>query len=113
MYSHYSKYFPSTRRATGNANQPSDGYALLERAGFVRGAGAAGVHYLLPLGWRVHRRICAVIFDEMERHGVLNVTLPILQQRELWEETNRWDAYVRSKTMFRTKDEHKGGEFGL
>lgn len=113
MFTHYSKYFPATRRVTSDAAHGRDGYALLEQGGFVRGTGAAGVHYLLPLGWRVHRKICAIIFDEMERRGVLNLTLPILQQRELWEATNRWGAYVRSKTMFQTKEEHKGGEFGL
>jgi prolyl-tRNA synthetase len=85
----------------------------LERGGFVRSGGASGVHSLLPLGWRVHRKICDVIFDAMERRGVLNVTLPILQPRELWEQTDRWNAYVASQTMFRTRDEHKGGEFGL
>jgi len=57
--------------------------------------------------------VCDTIFKTMERHGVLNVTLPILQNRELWEETGRWRSYVESQTIFRTLDEHKGTEFGL
>lgn len=113
MYIRYSKYFPQTRREHSQGESASAGYAFLERGGFVRSAGAAGVYSLLPLGWRVHRKVCDTIFAVMEEHGVLNLTLPILQPRELWERTERWDAYVASKTMFRTRDEHKGAEFGL
>jgi prolyl-tRNA synthetase len=113
MYVLYSKYFPTTRREASQGDKTSTGYALLERGGFVRPTGAAGVNYLLPLGLRVHSKVCAIVFDEMERNGVLSLQMPILQQRELWERTKRWAAYVESKTMFRTKDEHKGAEFGL
>jgi prolyl-tRNA synthetase len=109
----YSRYFPQTRRTHSKEDGSDGGYALLERAGFIRSGGASGVHSLLPLGWRVHRKVCDVIFEVMERHGVLNLTLPILQSRELWEQSGRWDAYVSSQTMFRTRDEHKGTEFGL
>jgi prolyl-tRNA synthetase len=113
MYTRYSRYFPATRRSTSRSDGDDNAYTLLERAGFVRSSGAAGVHYLLPLGWRVHRKICDVVFDEMELNGVLNLQMPILQQRELWEMTKRWYAYINSKTMFRTVDEHRGTEFGL
>ena len=113
MYSSYSRYFPQTRREASQSDQTSPGYAFLERGGFIRSAHAAGVYSLLPLGWRVHRKVCDVIFSVMEENGVLNVTLPILQPKELWERTGRWPSYVESKTMFRTRDEHKGTEFGL
>ncbi len=113
MYTRYAQYFPQTRRELSQGEAVSPGYAFLDRGGFIRSAGAAGVYNLLPLGWRVHRKVCDVIFDEMERHGVLNMTLPILQPKELWEKTGRWDAYIASKTLFRTQDEHRGAEFGL
>jgi prolyl-tRNA synthetase len=89
------------------------GHALLERGGFLRGSGAAGVFTLLPAGWRVHRKICDTIFEEMERGGVQNLQLPILQQRELWERSGRWSSYIQNKVMFRTTEEHRGTEFGL
>lgn len=113
MHTSYSRYFPQTRREASQSGQVSPGYAFLERGGFIRSADAAGIYSLLPLGWKVHRKVCDVIFDVMEENGVLNVTLPILQPKELWEQTGRWPAYVESKTMFRTRDEHKGTEFGL
>jgi prolyl-tRNA synthetase len=113
MYTRYAQYFPQTRREISQGETVSPGYAFLDRGGFIRSAGAAGIYNLLPLGWRVHRKVCDVIFDEMERQGVLNMTLPILQPKELWEKTGRWDAYVASKTLFRTHDEHRGAEFGL
>ena len=113
MLVRYSRYFPQTRRLESQQDSASPGYALLERAGFVRPAGAAGIYTLLPLGWRVHRKVCDVIYDEMERRGVLNLQLPILQPKELWEQTGRWQPYVASKTMFRTCEEHRDTEFGL
>jgi prolyl-tRNA synthetase len=106
--------FPQTRR-TGSVDSEnsSPGYALMEQAGYVRPAGAAGVYSLLTLGWKSHRRICDVIFEEMELAGVFNVQLPVLQPKELWQRTGRWDKYAKDKTMFVTKEQHQGGEFGL
>lgn len=113
MHISYSNYFPETRRSASQGESVSPGYTYLERGGFIRSSGSAGIYSLLPLGWRVHRKVCDIIFQVMEEHGVLNLTLPILQQRELWEKTGRWEAYVSSKTMFRTRDEHRGSEYGL
>ena len=70
------------------AEETTTAYELLERAGFVRASGSAGIHSLLPLGWRVYDKICRVIYEEMEAAGVLNLQLPILQNRELWEPTS-------------------------
>lgn len=106
--------FPQTRRSGSiDPENSSPGYALMEQAGYVRPAGAAGVYSLLTLGWKSHRRICDVIFEEMERAGVFNVQLPILQPKELWQRTERWDKYAKDRTMFVTKEQHQGGEFGL
>ncbi|HWM54589.1 MAG TPA: proline--tRNA ligase [Solirubrobacterales bacterium] len=109
------KSFPQTRHASPNGTEQgvTSGYSLMERAGYVRPAGAAGVHSLLSLGWKAHRRICDAIYSAMEDAGVLNVQLPILQTRELWERTDRWSGYLSSKTMFVTTEHHSGVEFGL
>lgn len=108
-----SEHFPQTRRATPHEQQLTPGHALLERGGFLRSGGAAGIFTLLPVGWRVHRKICDAIFDEMESAGVQNLRLPILQQKELWERSGRWNTYVKDKVMFRTVEEHRGTQFGL
>src|SRR5205809_952320 len=106
-----SRHFPATRRELGASSSRSQ--QLLEQAGYIRRAGAAGVYSLLPLGWRVHDKICRIIFDEMEKAGVLNLQLPILQAKELWEQTQRWGKYITSKTMFTTAEPHTGAVYGL
>jgi prolyl-tRNA synthetase len=106
--------FPQTRRAmAADTEQFSPGYALMEQAGYVRPAGSSGIYSLLQLGWKSHQKICSVIYEEMEREGVLNVQLPILQSRALWERTERWGKYMEDQTMFVTEEKHGGGEFGL
>lgn len=105
------RHFPATRREIRGDLVASQ--ALLERAGYIRAAGAAGIYSLLPLGWRVHQRICEIIFSEMERGGVQNLQLPILQPRELWEKSGRWEQYRKTKTMFTTTELHTGAEYGL
>lgn len=111
MYALMSRHFPSTRRE-GKAGLV-DSHSLLERAGYIRNAGAAGIFILLPLGWRVHQRICRLIFDTMEKDGVHNLQLPILQPQALWEQTGRWSRYHATKTMFTTTEQHSQMRFGL
>ncbi|USN53551.1 MAG: proline--tRNA ligase [Candidatus Nomurabacteria bacterium] len=103
-------HFPRTRREVREGLIPS--HALLERAGFIRQV-AAGVYALLPLGWRVHQRICQIIFAEMERGGVQNVQLPILQPESLWQQSGRWAKYVQSGTMFVTTEQQSRQPYGL
>ncbi|MDI6740876.1 MAG: proline--tRNA ligase, partial [Candidatus Edwardsbacteria bacterium] len=84
-----------------------------EQAGCIRNVGAAGVFSLLPLGFEAHQKICTIVYKEMARAGVLNLQLPILQPRELWEQTNRWARYHDTMTMFETVERHSGQMFGL
>lgn len=89
----------------------SAGHGLLVRAGFIRQLDR-GLFILAPLGFRVWRNIRDIIFEEMERAGVLNLQLPILQPRSLWEKTGRWSQYEQSQTMLQTG--HSGGrQYGL
>lgn len=106
-----SRGFPATRRNT--RAELTGGHRWLEQAGYIRTAEAAGVFTLLPLGWRVHRTICDIVYREMEREGVLNLQLPILQARSAWEQSGRWETYTQSNTMFVTVERHDGAEFGL
>lgn len=106
-----SNHFPATRREASTGTSRSQ--QLLEQAGYIRKAGTSGVYSLLPLGWRVHDKICRIIFDVMDRADVHNVQLPVLQARELWEQTGRWEGYVKSKTMFTTTEQHTGAVYGL
>jgi prolyl-tRNA synthetase len=111
MYALMSRHFPSTRREAKAGLMGS--HSLLERAGYIRNAGAAGIFILLPLGWRVHQRICKLIFDTMETGGVHNLQIPILQPQALWEQTGRWSRYQSTKTMFTTTEQHSQVRFGL
>lgn len=72
-----------------------------------------GIWALLPLGFKVLHAVHEIIYDEMERAGVLNVQMPVLQPRELWEKTGRWQKYIETKTMFTTNEYHYEAEYGL
>jgi prolyl-tRNA synthetase len=72
---------------------PSDAEAvshkLMVRAGLIRQLGA-GLWTYLPAGWRVHRKVEAVIREEMESIGCQEMLMPILQPADAWEKTGRY-----------------------
>ncbi len=84
-------------------------HQLLLKAGFIRKA-AAGVYTLLPLAWRVIKKIEQIIREEMDRQGGQEIMMPIIQPAELWRESGRWDVY--GPELFRLKDRH-GRDFCL
>ncbi len=84
-------------------------HKLMARAGLVRKS-AAGFYTWLPLGWRVLRKVENIVREEMDRAGCLELLMPILQPKELWEATGRWAAYGHE--MMRVTDRH-GREFCL
>ncbi len=84
-------------------------HQLLVRAGFIRKA-AAGVYTLLPLAWRVIKKIENIIREEMDRQGGQEIMMPIIQPAELWYESGRWSVY--GDELFRLKDRH-GRDFCL
>ncbi|MBI2610495.1 prolyl-tRNA synthetase [Candidatus Kaiserbacteria bacterium] len=104
-----SALFTKTRR-----DAPKDEVAknaqLLIRAGYINKE-MAGVYDFLPLGLRVLERINAIIREEMNRIGGQEILMTTLQQKELWEQTDRWsDSAVDSWFKTKFKD---GGEVGL
>ncbi|HEV8119275.1 MAG TPA: proline--tRNA ligase [Thermoanaerobaculia bacterium] len=106
----WSKYFLQTvREAPGDAEAVS--HILLVRAGMIRRI-AAGMYALTPLGLRSHRKTEAIVREEMDRSGALELEVPILQPRELWEESGRWERYATEEILFHLKD-RKGGEYCL
>ena len=92
-------FIPTLRDDPQDADAAS--HRLLLRAGFVRQL-AAGVYSLLPLGWRVCRKIEAVLREEMEGIGAQEFRLPALHPAELWRRSGRWHAMGRE--MFRLRD---------
>ncbi len=81
---------------------------LLQRGGFVHKE-MAGVYTFLPLGLRVLRKIEKVIREEIERISGQEVLMTVLQPKELWLRTGRWDKGT-GKVMYKTKG---NGEVGL
>ncbi len=83
----YSKVLGKTlRQAPAEAETIS--HQLLVRAGMISQL-AAGVYSVLPLGWRVLRRIEQIIREEMDAAGCQELNMPVLQPRELWQESGR------------------------
>ncbi|HTA65252.1 MAG TPA: proline--tRNA ligase [Xanthomonadaceae bacterium] len=67
-------------------------HRLMLRAGMVRKLGA-GLYTWSPLGLRVMRKVEAIVREEMDRAGALELLMPTVQPRELWEETGRWEKF--------------------
>ncbi len=78
-------------------------HRLMLRAGLMRQE-AAGIYAFLPLGFRVLQKICAIVREEQDRAGAIEMLMPTIQSAELWRESGRYDDY--GKEMLRIKDRH-------
>jgi prolyl-tRNA synthetase len=78
-------------------------HQLMLRAGMLRKQ-AAGVYSWLPAGLRVLRKVEAIIREEMERAGCLELLMPAVQPAELWQESGRWEQY--GPELLRITDRH-------
>lgn len=67
-------------------------HKLMLRAGMIRKL-ASGLYSWSPLGLRVLRKVEAIVREEMNRAGAVELLLPTIQPRELWEETGRWEKF--------------------
>ena len=104
-----SRLFTKTRREAP-ADEVSKNAILLTRAGFIYKE-MAGVYSLLPLGLRVVKKIEGIIREEMNAIGGEEMKTSVLQNKEIWEKTNRWsDEAVDS--WFKTTLKN-GAEIGL
>lgn len=92
---------PTLREVPAEAEIPS--HQLLLRAGYMRKV-AGGLYTYLPLGLRVLQKIEAIVRQEMDRSGAQELLMPIVQPKEIWEQTGRWEVY--GEEMFRLTDRH-------
>ena len=79
-------------------------HRLMLRAGMIRQE-AAGIYAWLPLGLRVLHKICAIVREEQNRAGAIELLMPTIQSADLWRESGRYDDY--GKEMLRIKDRHE------
>lgn len=84
-------------------------HQLMLRAGFIRKLGS-GLYTLMPLGLRVVRKIEAIVRDEMNKAGAVELLMPSIQPSDLWEESGRWEKF--GPELLRFKDRH-GREYCL
>ncbi len=98
-----SQLFTKTKRENP-ADETSKNAQLLIRAGFIYKE-MAGVYAYLPLGLRTLNKIIQIIREEMNAIGGQEVTLTALQQKEIWEKTDRWEEDIWFKTKLKNDTE--------
>lgn len=81
-------FVPTLRDDPGDAEAVS--HRLLVRGGFIRQV-SAGLWSYLPLGWRVHEKVVAIVRDEMNAIGGQEMFMPVVTPAELWQRTERYD----------------------
>ena len=79
-------------------------HQLMTRAGMIRKI-AAGIYSWQPLGLRVLRKVEAIVRQEMNRAGGLELLMPAVQPSELWQESGRWEQY--GPELLRIRDRHQ------
>ncbi|NGY06863.1 proline--tRNA ligase [Solimonas terrae] len=98
-----SKFPLSTTKETP-ADAQVVSHQLMLRAGYIRQLGS-GLYSWMPIGLRTLTRIAAIVREEMNRAGALEVLMPSVQPAELWQESGRWDKM--GAEMLRFKDRHQ------
>jgi prolyl-tRNA synthetase len=97
-----SQFFISTlKEAPADAEVVS--HQLMMRAGMIKRLGA-GIYSYMPMGLRVIRKVEAIIREEMNRAGAVELLMPVVQPAELWMESGRFQAY--GPELLRMKDRH-------
>lgn len=97
-----SRYFLATlKEAPSDAELVS--HKLMVRAGLIRRL-AGGIYTWMPLGLRVVRKVEAIVREEMNRAGAIELFMPAVQPAELWQESGRWQKY--GPELLRFKDRH-------
>ncbi|QDC44823.1 proline--tRNA ligase [Methylophilus medardicus] len=97
-----SQFFIATQKEA-----PSDAelisHQLMVRAGLIKKLGS-GLYSWMPLGLRVLRKVEHIVRDEMNKAGALELLMPAVQPKELWEETGRWAVF--GPQMLKIQDRH-------
>ncbi len=79
-------------------------HRLLQRAGFIKPL-ASGIYTQMPLGWRVCKKIMDIFRREMDALGCQEMSMPILNPAEIWQETGRWQSV--GAALVRWKDRNQ------
>lgn len=95
-------FFSTLKEAPADAEIAS--HRLMLRAGLIRRL-AGGIYTWMPLGLRVVRKIEAIVREEMNRAGAIELLMPAIQPAELWVESERWIKY--GPELLRLKDRHE------
>ena len=98
-----SQFFIATQKEAPNEAELVS-HKLMLRAGLIKRLGS-GLYSWMPLGLRVLRKVEAVVREEMNRAGALELLMPAVQPKELWEETGRWAVF--GPQMLKIKDRHE------
>ncbi len=97
-----SQFFISTlKEAPSEAELVS--HQLMVRAGYIRKL-ASGLYTWMPLGLRALRKVEAIVRDEMNKSGGIELLMPAVQPAELWQETGRWEVF--GPQMLKITDRH-------
>ena len=98
-----SRFFVSTLKdAPGDAEVAS--HKLMTRAGMIKKL-SAGIYSYMPMGLRVIRKVEAIVREEMNRAGAVELAMPVVQPAEFWQETGRFDKM--GPELLRIKDRHE------
>ncbi len=89
------------REAPADAEVSS--HILLTRAGFIHKL-SSGLYDYMPAMWRTLKKITQIVREEMDRAGAQELMLPIVQPREIWDQSGRWDRYVTDGILFHFED---------
>jgi prolyl-tRNA synthetase len=97
-----SKYLITTKKESP-ADAEIISHQLMLRAGMIRKV-ASGLYSWMPLGLRVFRKVEAIVREEMDRSGALELMMPVVQPADLWEESGRWSQF--GPELLRLNDRH-------
>src|SRR4029450_10835015 len=78
-------------------------HQLMTRAGMIKKLGA-GIYSYMPMGLRVIRKVEAIVREEMNRAGAVELLMPVVQPAEIWAESGRFQKY--GAELLRVKDRH-------
>lgn len=95
-------YIPTLKEAPSDAEVVS--HKLLTRAGMIRKL-TSGIYTYMPLGLRSISKAAEIVRQEMNRAGANEVSMPMVQPADLWQESGRWDFY--GPELLRFKDRHQ------
>ena len=95
-------YLFTTREVPSDAEVVS--HQLMVRSGMIKKV-AAGIYSYLPFGWRSIRKLEEIVRRELGAAGAVELSLPVVQPAELWQETGRWEQY--GHLLLRMEDRHE------